>query len=55
MELDGEEDTLNSMIPIWKKSDSEVTEEEYNSFYSDKYYDFEAPLKAVHSKIEGQI
>lgn len=50
-----EDNVLNSMIPIWKKSDSEVTEEEYNSFYSDKYYDFEAPLKAVHSKIEGQI
>ena len=50
-----ENNVINSMIPIWKKSDSEVTEEEYNSFYSDKYYDFEAPLKAVHSKIEGQI
>lgn len=55
MEIDDKEEILNSMIPIWKRSDSEVTEEEYNTFYSDKYYDFEAPLKAVHSKIEGQI
>ena len=55
MEIEDKEETLNSMIPIWKRSDSEVTEEEYNAFYSDKYYDFDAPLKAVHSKIEGQI
>ena len=55
MEIEDKEEILNSMIPIWKRSDSEVTEEEYNAFYSDKYYDFDAPLKAVHSKIEGQI
>ena len=55
MEIEGNEETLNSMVPIWKRSDSEVTQEEYNSFYSDKYYDFDAPIKAVHSKIEGQI
>ena len=55
MEIEDKEETLNSMIPIWKRSDSEVTEEEYNAFYSVKYYDFDAPLKAVHSKIEGQI
>ncbi|MBQ8659383.1 MAG: molecular chaperone HtpG [Bacilli bacterium] len=46
---------LNSMIPIWKRSNSEVKEEEYNSFYSDKFYDFEAPLKSMHNKVEGQI
>ena len=55
MEIDDKEETLNSMIPIWKRSDSEVTEEEYNTFYADKYYDFDVPLKAVHSKVEGQI
>ena len=47
--------TLNSMIPIWKRSNSEVKEEEYNSFYSDKFYDFEPPLKSIHNKVEGQI
>ena len=55
MEIDDKEETLNSMIPIWKRSDSEVTEEEYNTFYADKYYDFDVPLKTVHSKVEGQI
>ncbi len=50
-----EDKTLNSMIPIWKRNESEVTKEEYNSFYSDKFYDFEAPLKVVHSSVEGQI
>lgn len=47
--------TLNSMIPIWKRNDDEVTEEEYNSYYSDKFFDFEAPVKTIHSRIEGQI
>lgn len=50
-----EDKTLNSMIPLWKRSDSEVTEEEYNSFYSDKFFDYETPLKVVHSSVEGQI
>ncbi len=49
------EKTLNSMIPIWKKSSDEVTEEEYNAYYSDKFYDYEKPIKTVHSKIEGQV
>lgn len=47
--------TINSMIPIWKRSDDEVTEEEYNAYYSDKFFDFEAPVKTIHSRIEGQI
>ena len=46
--------TLNSMIPIWKKKKSEVKEEEYNTFYSEKFYDFEKPAKVIHSNIEGQ-
>ena len=50
-----EEKTLNSMIPIWKRNESEVTPEEYNAYYSDKFYDFEPPVKVVHSKSEGQI
>ncbi len=50
-----EDKTLNSMIPIWKKSASEVSNEEYNSFYSDKFYDFEAPAKVIHSSVEGQV
>lgn len=50
-----EDTTLNSMIPIWKKSTDEVSKEEYNSFYADKFYDFEEPLKVMHSAVEGQV
>ena len=48
-----EDETLNSMVPIWKKTASEVTDEEYAQFYQDKYYDFEAPLKVIRQKAEG--
>ena len=44
---------LNSMIPIWKKSASEVSDEEYARFYSEKFYDFEAPLKVINQRSEG--
>lgn len=46
--------TLNSMIPIWRKNKSEIHQEEYEAFYKDKFYDFEAPAKIIHSKVEGQ-
>lgn len=49
-----EDRTLNSMIPLWKKNKSEITEEEYHSFYKEKFYDYEDPLKVIHSKTEGQ-
>ncbi len=45
--------TLNSMVPIWKRPQSEVTDEEYNDFYKDKYYDFENPLKVITTSVEG--
>ncbi|MBQ5884698.1 MAG: molecular chaperone HtpG, partial [Clostridia bacterium] len=44
---------LNSRVPIWKKNKNEVTDEDYNNFYSEKFYDFEAPAKVIHSKTEG--
>jgi len=46
-------ETLNSMIPIWKKTKSELTEEDYNSFYKDKFYDFENPLSTIHTSADG--
>lgn len=46
--------TLNSMVPIWKKSKSELSPEDYNTFYKDKFYDYEDPAKVIHSKTEGQ-
>lgn len=45
--------TLNSRVPIWKKNKSEVTSEEYNAFYTDKFYDYEEPRRVIHSKTEG--
>ncbi len=41
------------MVPIWKKSKEEVGEEDYNNFYKEKFFDFENPLKVIHSKTEG--
>lgn len=48
-----ETETLNSMTPLWRKNKSEVTEEEYNSFYKEKFYDYADPLKYIHIKTEG--
>ncbi|MDO5111939.1 MAG: molecular chaperone HtpG [Clostridia bacterium] len=50
-----EDDTLNSMVPLWKKNRSEVTDEEYNSFYMDKFHDYEEPLLRIHSNAEGMV
>ncbi len=50
-----EEDTLNSMIPIWQRAKKDVTEEEYNQFYREKFYDFNAPLRVIHSSAEGTV
>ncbi len=49
-----EDKTLNSMVPIWKKQKSAVKDEDYNSFYTDKFYDYEAPLKVIRSEVEGR-
>ena len=45
--------TLNSMVPLWKKSASEVSEEEYNRFYADKFFDYEPPLRVITQNSEG--
>ena len=49
-----EDKTLNSMIPIWKKSKNEVKDEEYNDFYIDKFYDYENPARIIRSEVEGR-
>ena len=46
-------ETLNSMVPIWKRSASEVSEDDYRAFYRDRFYDFEAPAKIITQKSEG--
>ncbi len=48
-----ETETLNSMTPLWRKNKNEITEEEYNNFYKEKYYDYADPLKSIHVKTEG--
>lgn len=47
-------DTLNSMVPLWRKSKSEIEENEYNEFYKNKFFDYSNPLSVIHSKTEGQ-
>lgn len=46
-------ETLNSMVPLWKKSQSDVSDEEYANFYRDKFFDYEAPAKVITQKSEG--
>ena len=48
-------ETLNSMIPLWKKQKKEITEEELNSFYKQKYYDYLDPLTSIHINVEGAL
>lgn len=50
-----EVETLNSMVPIWKKNKNELTDEDYNSFYHDKFYDYTDPLLHIHSRTEGAV
>ena len=48
-------ETINSMLPIWKKNKSEVTEEELNSFYKTKFMDFQDPISSIHINVEGML
>ena len=50
-----EEDTLNSMVPIWQRAKKDVSEEEYDSFYREKFFDYNKPLRVVHSSAEGTV
>ena len=46
-------ETVNSMVPIWRKGKGEVTQEEYNNFYKEKFFDFQDPLRVIYSSTEG--
>ena len=48
-------ETLNSMVPIWQRAKKDVTEEEYESFYREKFFDFNKPLRTVHVSAEGTV
>ena len=50
-----ENKTLNSMVPLWKRKKNEITEEDYNEFYKDKFNDFNDPLKVIHTSVEGNV
>ena len=47
--------TINSMIPLWKRNKKDITEEENNNFYSDKFFDYDKPLDVLHFNIEGNV
>jgi molecular chaperone HtpG len=50
-----EEETINSMVPIWRKNKKELTEEDYNNFYFEKHYGFDKPLKHIHLSVDGAV
>ncbi|MFB5197567.1 molecular chaperone HtpG [Neobacillus sp. KR4-4] len=50
-----EEQIINSMVPIWKKNKSELTDEDYENFYAEKRYGFDKPIKHIHISVEGSI
>ena len=50
-----EEETINSMVPLWKKKKADVKDDDYNNFYKDRYYDYENPLHVIKSTVEGMI
>ncbi|MFN4215368.1 molecular chaperone HtpG [Exiguobacterium sp.] len=50
-----EEETINSMVPIWRKRKSELSDEDYKAFYHEKRYGFDEPLKHIHLNVDGTI
>ena len=50
-----EEETLNSMVPLWQRAKKDVTEEEYDTFYREKFFDYQKPAKVIHFNAEGTV
>ena len=50
-----EVETLNSMVPLWQRAKKDVTEEEYETFYREKFFDYNKPLRTVHTSAEGAV
>ena len=48
-------ETLNDLVPLWKRNKKDITDEEYNTFYSDKFFDYDKPLSRIHTHAEGKI
>lgn len=49
------EETLNTMVPIWKKNKNELTDQDYEAFYHEKHYGFDKPLKHIHLHVDGAV
>ncbi|MDR2610439.1 MAG: molecular chaperone HtpG [Clostridiales Family XIII bacterium] len=49
------EETLNSMVPLWKRAKSRIKDEDYHEFYKEKFHDYEDPLKVIHTSVEGVV
>lgn len=49
------EEVVNSMVPIWRKNKSELTDEDYENFYMDKHYGYDTPLKHMHVSVDGTV
>ena len=47
--------TINSMVPLWQRPKAKVTDEEYNSFYKEKFMDWQDPLAVIHTSAEGAV
>ena len=54
-ETKAEEETLNSMIPLWKRNKKSIKPEEYDNFYQDNFYDYQKPLRTIHFSAEGNV
>lgn len=50
-----EDDVLNSMVPLWRKNKSELRDDDYNNFYKEKFFDYENPLKTIHTSADGML
>ena len=50
-----ENETLNSMVPIWQRNKKDVKDEEYNQFYKEKFFDYEDPTAVIHADVEGAV
>lgn len=50
-----EDDVLNSMVPLWRKNKSELSDDDYNNFYKEKFFDYENPLKMIHTSADGML
>ncbi|MBE6185567.1 MAG: molecular chaperone HtpG, partial [Bacillus sp. (in: Bacteria)] len=50
-----EEQTINSMVPIWRKNKNELTDEDYENFYQEKHYGFDKPIKHIHISVDGAV